>query len=394
MSGAHEILHNQAIRRTILEKAPGSELRVTATPPNLRAYETPGENPWWDPGRVAILSQNHVVHLLVALGYIFALGCNGTQAPQSRTSPMTSEHASTDGSKPATAPAPRGQNTSVPSDAGTTGDIDIFLEAARTDIKAPYAVLLSSEKKSFELTEQEERSESLYAEAASRLLGETVPNQRAGTTVALVLSRISDPRGPQALAEWAMRPTTDPWHFTYALEAIRERPRAEYLQVVKAILADNGYAGAYSGVIDLGLYSKALGLRAEASTWALALSIAAKIANDDARSFLREVAMDRNRSAPHTELREAFTCCCCSYGKCNEDEARALSSIRIVALSLLNDKGLASAIAHDSSEPAFIRKWARTLAQGEGPKARARLKRQEEGPIWWVSPCRPSAAGP
>ena len=48
MSGAHEILHNQAIRQTILSKAPGSDSRVTSTPPDLRAYEKRGENPWWD----------------------------------------------------------------------------------------------------------------------------------------------------------------------------------------------------------------------------------------------------------------------------------------------------------------------------------------------------------
>jgi len=145
-------------------------------------------------------------------------------------------------------------------------------------------------------------------------------------------------------------------------------------------------------MMELGLYSEAVGMAAEATACVYALSIAAEIEDDQARTFLREIAMDRSRSGPSPNARSFFACC---YGKCQQDEARALTSIRLIALAFLNDKSLARAIARDHSESGFIRKWAGAMAEGgEGTMARMHRKRQREQPSFWVSPCPPNPDGP
>ena len=269
--------------------------------------------------------------------------------------------------------------------------IEVFLEAARTDIKKPYARAPLGQGRALTLDEQDRTADRMYAEAAAALLGGQVfSTVAAGETVARVLSRTSDPRGPQALAEWAITPTTNRMHLTYALSAMADQPRPEYLAVAKAILGSNDFADQYERRLNVGLYSDAVGAPALGSTWTLALYIASKIGNDDARSFLREVAMDRTRAIADPRVVKILVCC---NGKRIEDEARALATVRLVALGLLKDKALAHAVAEDKTEPPFIRKWAGIMEKGENARARARHAMGVHGQ-WSVSPCPPDPEGP
>jgi hypothetical protein len=310
----------------------------------------------------------------------------------------------------ASAPAPRSMASAAPvpkasaSSAGSapaTHDLELFLEAARTDIKAPYP-------------REDQASADLYSEAASRLIGEqAVLWDPPAWSVAFTLSRTSDPRGPAALAAWAARPSTLRLHRLIALYEMELHPQAEYLAAVKAILANDAVASELSITLPLGLYSDAVGLRAMRSTWASALTVAAAIGSDEARAFVREVALDRTRSAPDPRTLAALVCdrsdkrgrCpeaesrphdpmarYCGQGRRRvEDEARALSSVRLIALAILGDIALAQAIANDATEPAFIRRWAGNLAKGRGPyaKKREREARESEREFELVnSPCR------
>jgi hypothetical protein len=297
-------------------------------------------------------------------------------------------------------PVPKASASSAGS-APATEDLELFLEAADTDVEAPYP-------------RDDKASRKLYGEAASRLIGEQAAQwDPPASSVAFALARTSDPRGPAALAAWAARPSTLRWHRLIALHEMGQRPRAEYLAAVKAILANDALASELSSSQDLGLYSDAVGLRGMGSTWASALTVAAAIGSDEARAFVREVALDRTRSAPDPRTLAALVCdrsdkrgrCpeaesrphdpmarYCGQGRRRvEDEARALSSVRLIALAILGDIALAQAIANDATEPAFIRRWAGNLAKGRGPyaKKREREARESEREFELVnSPCR------
>ena len=182
----------------------------------------------------------------------------------------------------------------LPSDTAANDDLEIFLEAARTDIKAPYPRPPPDIYGRF--TDEQWLADLRYREAASRVLGEPVHDHGvAASTIARVLAQTSDPRGPRALADWAMRQTTDSFNVHCALTAMKGRPHSEYLPAVKALVAsdrceDEGSAG--MGIMDLALYSEAVGLTAYVSRCGYALSVAAEIQDENARAFLRQIAMD------------------------------------------------------------------------------------------------------
>lgn len=267
--------------------------------------------------------------------------------------------------------APEGNAASAASaaqvvlDAGVSAPIDLlapFLEAARSDLARPYPA------------DAKER----YAEAARALRDtEEETDWESAQIVADALGRSSDPRAIPALAAWAGAKETANEHRIAALYVMRSEPRAEYLEAVLAILASEDLAAAIT-ITDSGAYCEALEVGAKVSLHALALEVALAIPTPAARALLLRVAQDRAASAPNARTLAALGC---EAGqKRIEDEAQAVASLRLMALSLLEDKALLRAIAKDPSEPPLVRRWAGRMARGKPAKPDARAARTVCGP--------------
>jgi hypothetical protein len=178
------------------------------------------------------------------------------------------------------------------------------------------------------------------------------------------------------------------------------RPRAVYLDAVRAALADDELAGIVVRSYD-GAFSKVLGMDAYVSMHVRALALAAALPGGEGRALLRRIAEDRRASAPNPRTLAALKC---GPGEVRiELEARAIASLRIMSLSILDDASFMRKVAADPTEHSLVRHWARRMAQGRPDEAHmdARQKRAYErsmeepemrngvltAPKWDVSPC-------
>ncbi|MFT3766435.1 MAG: hypothetical protein QM820_13120 [Minicystis sp.] len=241
--------------------------------------------------------------------------------------------------------------------------LEVFLEAARTDLARPYPGARAG-------------SRERYAEAAGSLVDAVPLKWDSAQIVAEVLARSSDPRAARALMDWAAAPATADDHRFTALASMRLHPRTEYLETVAAILARDELAGVivptYSGA-----YCAALEVGARVSLHEIALEVAAAVPGEDGRALLRRIAGDRAASAPNPRTLAALSC---EGGKARvESEAQAIASLRIMALSLLRDEALMRKIGEDAGELPLVRTWATRMAKGKPAHRDARAARA------WVS---------
>ena len=105
---------------------------------------------------------------------------------------------------------------------------EMFLEAARTDLERPYP------------TGQPE-SERFYSRAGGVLLDTEPPMYGSASAVAAVLAKSDDSRVERAMLDWAANPSAQR-HLNAILWGMSERPRAAYLEAVRAILANEAVA--------------------------------------------------------------------------------------------------------------------------------------------------------
>jgi hypothetical protein len=276
------------------------------------------------------------------------------------------------------APAPGGDGSSTGTTApgaaidGGAGDADdggrapsraelleIFLEAARTNLERPYPEALPESPKR-------------YAEAAGMLLDKD-PSMLLGeewampAMVARVLAVSDDERAAPALVAWAGAPAARD-RLPELLRSMHWRPRAEYLATCEAVLADQALAGRIVGgpfYVRGGLLGEALWLMdVRASVHVMALELCAALPGPAGRDRVRRIANDRAAGAPNPRTLAALVC---GEGETRIDlEAQALASLRIMALSTLGDRALLREIAANPSETALVRHWANRMIQG-GP---------------------------
>jgi len=283
----------------------------------------------------------------------------------------------------APAPADSGsrQETATISPAGDAGDagaaaeadagappsqadpLEVFLEAARTDVERPYPVYSREE-------------DPYYALARVLLVGQKLPAPSAPTVITEVLATSADPRALPALLSWV--PSSR--FATEALEQMSVHPRLEYLATIEAILAREDVTQRFFWGA-CGAFCEVLGLAAKRSAHVLALQLAAVLPGPEGRALLRRVATDRAASAPNPRTLAALVC---NLGRTRiEPEARALASQRIMALSILGDRALMRRIARDPSEPSLVRTWAQRMALGKpehfGWRTTRALERGDEG---------------
>jgi hypothetical protein len=89
----------------------------------------------------------------------------------------------------------------------------------------------------------------------------------------------------------------------------------------------------------------------------------AVLAHDaDSLALLRRLALDRARSEPAASTLDTLEC---GRGTREESSARAISSVRLVAMAWLGDRTLARAVAADSSESEFVRHWSGLMADSD-----------------------------
>jgi len=253
--------------------------------------------------------------------------------------------------------------------------IEIFLEAARSDIKSPY-----------------DRGDKLaarhYRKAAIALLGSTGPTNPSEPEqiVAEVLARSNDLRAAHALIEWATRPTTQSRDRAVALEMMASKPRADYLPVVHKVLADPSLAGIIAGGPSANAFNEAVGTRnAQTSVHVLALEVASRIGNKASRTLLREIAMDRSRRGPDPLTLKSFHC---PKGRINAREAQGLADLRIMAFAMLGDLELMRKVSADPSERPLVRDWTREMIRAKTQPSKG-VPRSATAPELsaYVSPC-------
>jgi hypothetical protein len=263
-------------------------------------------------------------------------------------------------------------SVTLPMDAGVGGDADagdgaapvdvleIFLEAARTDLARPFP-------------ESSATSRDLYAAAAARQLADALlPSDDSMEIITRVLATSNDPRARRALMQWVAAPATSNEHRTRVLDAMKGNPREEYLETVQAILDDDNLAGTIV-LSRIDLFYEALQTNVKASLHAEALILAERLPGDRGRALLRRIAEDRSLSTPNPRTLTAFRC---PDGRSPiQSEAQALANLRILALACLQDKALLRRVGTDPSEPALVRTWALRLLRGKPARLDARAER-------------------
>jgi hypothetical protein len=244
-------------------------------------------------------------------------------------------------------------------DGGADGDpLEIFLEAARTDVAMPDGVRRG------EVTEvtwwgAKASLADRYREAARPFLNRALEGP-AEVVVAEVLSTSKDERAHRALMKWVAAPETQHAHRLPAFEAMLRHPRAEYIETVRALLANAVLAEYFvQWESDIGV----------SSFHAAALRLALELPGDEGRALVRRIANDRAATAPNPRTLAAFQC---PKDELIVIEAWGLASLRVMALTRLGDKDLLRRVERDQSEPSFVRAWARVglahLDRPHGPK--------------------------
>jgi hypothetical protein len=218
-----------------------------------------------------------------------------------------------------------------------------------------------------------------YAAAAEALLSKPWVSQYREETLAFNLVQIDDPRASQALGTIALRSDIPAGERRWVLHAMRRFPRAEHLPIVRAVLARPDLATERLQS-SLGPLAHIYGFVGEGTPHTEALDVAHLIRSPEARDLLRTIALDRTLPSPDPRIVEATRCRGLSiFSKPYREAAYAFASLRLVALSLLEDRALTERIAADATEAPFVRRVARRL-----------LADPKREPAWAAKPFRPS----
>ena len=218
---------------------------------------------------------------------------------------------------------------------------EMFLEAAWTDLERPYPA-------------GQPESERFYSRAGGVLLDTEPPMYGSVSTVAAVLAKSDDPRVERAMLDWAANPSARR-HLNAILWGMSERPRAAYLEAVRAILANEALASDVAHPTRDGPFAGAVGIRVTRSAYAHALRVAMLLPGGEGRDLVKRIAVDRKASVPDPRVLAALKC---PSGELQIDiEARGLASLRIMALDALDDRALMARIRDDPTEPHLVRYW-------------------------------------
>jgi hypothetical protein len=261
---------------------------------------------------------------------------------------------------------PRGASATPPSaldagvaEAGAAEDpraagIAVFYEAARSNLERPFPAGRPG-------------ADDFYYQAGLVIGAQVTLGMPAAWNVALVLGVEDDPRAREALVAWAAMPGARPF-LTYVVQGMAAHPDEAYLATVRAILDDPSLAGELSGGMALGpSFGGALRRLARVSLYAQTLDLAAALPGGAGRDLVARIAADHTGDVPNPKTLAAYTC---PKGEVRvEGEARALASVRLMALAALEDREKWREVASDASETAFIRSWAGRMARGRDDSA-------------------------
>ena len=251
-----------------------------------------------------------------------------------------------------------------------------MLRAAATDLKEPIPVTYP------------EARPSPYLEYALRLDRKVWSRWVSGTLVAHSLASMGE-EGRRALVEWATNPAAHLSHRIAAYERLAVNPQPTDLPAFKALLAEPSlrYAVPAIGIFNYGPLERVIKLMARANRHAELLIHLAKMDAPEARALLFEYANDRSLTEPDPKVLDALSCP--PSGR-SEVEARALASLRLWAVSLLDDPELWRKIADDKTEPLWFRAWMRRLIEGkplvprDKPAQWRRVVNRISSPCLWV----------
>ena len=312
-----------------------------------------------------------------------AQGCSPARAPAEVAQPApTASPPQARGSSPPSEPA-----SSTPGDAGAaTGSApapdpleearQVMLQAAASDLKQPFPI------------EYPERLPSPYLEYAQRF------NEHASRHDASIMLVVDSLRrmgavGREALVTWVLNAAGHWPHRFQAYFVLKQEPQPGDLPAFLLLLGvpELRYDVPSAGGRNYGPLEKVIQLRARSGLHATLLVDISKIGTPEARAVLLKYANDRSLTEPEPKVLAALRCP--PSGR-SEVEARALASLRLWAVSLLDDPELWAQIADDRSEPQWFRRWMRRLIMGEPlvprkqPSQWRRLDNQVSSPCLWV----------
>lgn len=175
----------------------------------------------------------------------------------------------------------------------------------------------------------------------------------------------------EILVALVTRPSTRPEQRREALQLMQRSPRVAWVPALRALLASEQRAAELFPDTTPNAFIRTTRCSAVASVKVLALRVAWKSAGREGIALVREVAEDRARSEPDPLTLAALEAH--DEGKRQDpDLSRAVASLRLMALAVLDDRALIHAAATDPSEPELIRRWAR-LMDRPGPTTMKRF---------------------
>lgn len=285
---------------------------------------------------------------------------------QTASAPKASPPAASAASASSAAPAPA---PPLPLDPAAEAR-QIMLQAAASDLTQPFRI------------EYPEPKPSPYRDYARRL-GVPESITESAELVTFALDRMG-PEGRQALVDWGARPGTQPKHRYEVYSMLRGEPRPGDLPVFKAMLHEPGLADEVTVVNFYGALSKAIGLRTQCSGLAEVLVSIAKVKTPEGRAVLLEYANDRSLTEPNLTVLKRMEC---PRSGRSEVEARALGSVRLWALSLLEAPNVWQQVADDKTEPEWLRAWVHRFSKGEPLMSRNSPQWRRRSADMVKSPC-------
>lgn len=169
-----------------------------------------------------------------------------------------------------------------------------------------------------------------------------------------------DPEETEILIRLVTRPEAPPQQRREALQVMERSPRVAWLPAVRALLASEHAAAELFRGQTPDAFMRTTRCSAVSGVKVLALRVAGKSAGREGVALVREIAEDRARSEPDPRTLAAIQAD--DEGtRQDPDLSRAVASLRLMALAVLDDRALIHAAATDPSEPELIRRWARLM---------------------------------
>ncbi|MDQ2644136.1 MAG: hypothetical protein M3020_09995 [Myxococcota bacterium] len=183
--------------------------------------------------------------------------------------------------------------------------------------------------------------------------------------VAEGLAALKTPGALAALARWAANPRAALHNRVYAFLELSKLDGFDlepYLPAFEAVLLEPDFGSIVVNVTGLrgALAKQLISYYDNCTAQCEALRLLRERGGERGLALVRRIAEDRSRSEPNAAAIASFDC----GSGMDREVAQALTSERLLALSVLDDPELLARVAADPTEPPLIRRWSRRMLKG------------------------------